>query len=141
MRNRILYIFFSVLSCTLLFQACENEQGINYQRYYVNGKGLYEKYCQNCHNMDGQGLGGLYPPLTDTTYLIKNKSKLACIIRYGQNKNITINTIPFEGKMPANESLADIDIAQLIVYISNSFGNKQGFYDAKEVSSDLKNCN
>lgn len=141
MRNKILYIFFSFFSGTVLFLSCENEQGINYQRYYVNGKGLYEKYCQNCHNQDGKGLGTLYPPLTDTAYLIKNKNKLACIIRYGQNTSIRINNIQYEGQMPVNKSLADIDIAQLIVYISNSFGNKQGFYDATEVNTDLKNCN
>jgi mono/diheme cytochrome c family protein len=42
--------------------------------------------------------------------------------------------------MPANNTLADIDIAQIIVYISNSFGNKQGHYDQAEVAKDLAAC-
>lgn len=141
MINKILYGLIFVFCGIMLFQSCVNEESINYQRYYVNGKGLYENHCQNCHGANGQGLGALYPPLTDTTYLIQNKNKLACIIRNGQNKSITINNVSFQGQMPANGTLADIDVAQLIVYITNSFGNEQGFYDATEVYTDLKNCN
>jgi len=106
----------------------------------VNGKGLYEKNCQNCHGTDGKGLGTLYPPLTDSTYLIRNKNKIACIIKNGQNEEIQINNILYQGQMPGNKTLADIDIAQLIVYISNSFGNKQGFYDQTQVGKDLTLC-
>ncbi|MFA6944826.1 MAG: cytochrome c [Pedobacter sp.] len=124
----------------IIIQSCQNEGGITYKRYYVNGKGLYEKNCQNCHGADGKGLGTLYPPLTDSTFLIRNKSKLACIIRKGQNETIQINNISYQGSMPGNETLADIDIAQLIVYITNSFGNKQGFYDSSQVTKDLLSC-
>lgn len=141
MRNKILYVLFFVFCGIVLFQSCVNEETINYQRYYVNGKGLYDKYCQNCHGANGQGLGTLYPPLTDSTYLIENKAKLACIIRNGQNKSITVNKVTYRGQMPANASLPDIDIAQLIVYISNSFGNDLGYYDVTAVNTDLKNCN
>ena len=42
--------------------------------------------------------------------------------------------------MPGNNTMADIDIAQVIVYISNSFGNKQGYYDQSEVAKDLAAC-
>ena len=121
-------------------QSCQNEESINYKRYYVNGKGLYEKNCQNCHGVDGMGLGTLYPPLTDSLYLLRTKNKLACIIKNGQNEEILINNKPYQGQMPGNNTLADIDIAQLIVYISNSFGNNQGFYDQTEVTKDLSRC-
>lgn len=140
MGNRLIYIFLYVTSLTLVLQSCDNEQSIEYKRYYVNGKGLYEKNCRNCHGAEGKGLGTLYPPLTDSTYLIKSKTKLACIIRYGQNKSISINNVTYDGQMPGNETLADIDIAQLIVYITNSFGNKQGFYEATEAGQALKAC-
>ncbi len=121
-------------------QSCQNEDSITYKRYYVNGRGLYEKNCQNCHGADGKGLGTLYPPLTDSTYLIANKKKLACIIRYGQNQEIEINKIAYQGQMPGNNTLAEIDIAQIIVYISNSFGNNQSFYDQAQVAKDLAGC-
>ncbi len=69
-----------------------------------------------------------------------NKSQLACIIKNGQNEQITIQNKAYDGEMPGNETLADIEIAQVIVYITNSFGNNQGFYPQKTVTSNLKNC-
>ncbi|WP_276360987.1 cytochrome c [Daejeonella sp. H1SJ63] len=140
MRNRIIYTLLFLLSISAVFHSCQNEEGINYKRYYVNGKGIYEKNCQSCHGADGKGLGTLYPPLTDSLYLKQNKNKLACIIKNGQNETIQINNVPFDGNMPANPNLADIDIAQVIVYITNSFGNKQGFYSDQQVLNDLNNC-
>lgn len=140
MRNSIIYILFFLLSISALFHSCQNEEGINYKRYYVNGKGIYEKNCQSCHGADGKGLGTLYPPLTDSLYLKQNKNKLACIIKNGQNDSILINNIYFDENMPGNNILADIDIAQVIVYITNSFGNQQGFYSDQQVASDLNNC-
>jgi mono/diheme cytochrome c family protein len=141
MKNRLICGFFFLFCTALIVQSCQNEDSINYKRYYVNGKGLYEMNCQNCHGADGKGLGTLYPPLTDSTYLIINHKRLACIIRNGQNEQITIHNIAYQGQMPANNTLADIDIAQIIVYISNSFGNKQGYYDQSEVAKDLAACN
>lgn len=140
MRNSLIYYCLFLFIMAMIIQSCQNEDSITYKRYYVNGKGLYEKNCQNCHGADGKGLGTLYPPLTDSTYLITNKKKLACIIRNGQNEQITINNVAYQGQMPANNTLADIDIAQIIVYITNSFGNKQGHYDQAEVAKDLAAC-
>lgn len=140
MRNNIIYSVLVVLGLAIVIQSCQNENSIDYKRYYVNGKHIYEENCQSCHGADGKGLGTLYPPLTDSTYLKLNKNKLACLIRNGQVGEIKINNILYEGVMPGNETLADIDIAQVIVYITNSFGNKQGFYDAQAVTKDLKTC-
>lgn len=141
MRNRIIYTVLLAIVIGISVQSCQNENSLDYKRYYVNGKNIYEKNCQSCHGADGKGLGTLYPPLTDSTYLKLNKNKLACLIRNGQEGQIKINNIIYEGLMPGNETLADIDIAQVIVYITNSFGNKQGFYDAEKVTNDLKTCN
>lgn len=140
MRNSLIYSCLFLFIMAMIIQSCQNEDSITYKRYYVNGKGLYEKNCQNCHGADGKGLGTLYPPLTDSTYLMTNKKKLACIIRNGQSEQITINNVAYQGQMPANNTLADIDIAQIIVYITNSFGNKQGHYDQAEVAKDLAAC-
>jgi mono/diheme cytochrome c family protein len=140
MRNKILYFFITGFSVFMLFESCQSEQQIKYARYFVNGKGLYEKHCQNCHNRDGTGLKSLYPPLTDTLFIKSNKNKLSCWIKYGQNSKITVAGKEFQTEMPANTQLADIEIAQIIVYIGNSFGNKIGYYDVSEANADLKNC-
>jgi mono/diheme cytochrome c family protein len=128
MRNKILYGLLVLTAVIALFQSCSSEQQLDYQRYYVNGKRLYEQNCQNCHGAKGEGLGKLYPALTDTLRLSNQRNELACIIRNGINE------------MPANKTLADIDIAQVIVYVTNSFGNKQGFYEQERVKVDLETC-
>ncbi len=140
MRNKLIYLIFLTFAFTSIIQSCQNETSINFKRYYVNGKGLYEKKCQNCHGSDGNGLGTLYPPLTDSSYLNLNRNKLACIIKNGQTGAVRINNIAYDGIMPGNQTMADIDIAQVIVYITNSFGNKQGFYDSEFAKNDLAKC-
>ncbi|MEJ7778696.1 MAG: cytochrome c [Daejeonella sp.] len=140
MRNKVIFLLLFYTAAVFQLQACDSDADINYKRNYVNGKGLYEKYCQNCHGADGTGLARLYPPLTDTTYLIENKALLPCIIKNGQNKEIIVHRETYDGEMPGNGNLADIEIAQIIVYITNSFGNNQGSYAAAQVTSALKDC-
>lgn len=124
-----------------MIYSCQNSDQITQDMYYANGHDLYVKRCQNCHGEKAEGLSDLIPPLTDSLYLRQNKRKLACIIKNGLHENITINHREFQEKMPAQSDLNDIDIAQIIVYITNSNGSKQGMYSTAAVGADLKNCN
>jgi mono/diheme cytochrome c family protein len=120
--------------------SCQNQETIDLQNYMSNGKDIYKAKCQNCHGENGEGLGQLAPPLTDSVFLKTNKSRLACFIKNGANESLMIHGKEYKEKMPAFPELADIDVAQVMVYITNSFGNKQGFVPYSEVSKDLQNC-
>ena len=136
------YILLAVLLFTISFillSACSS-QDVKYQRYYADGSQVYKVHCQNCHMADGKGLAQLIPPLTDSTYLRKNREKLTCFIVYGLNDSIKINGIDYQNQMPAEKHLAAIDLAKVLTYITNSFGNQQGIYDVKEVEQNLNNC-
>lgn len=139
MRNSIIF-FLSLFLVMFILYSCQSESELNYARYYTTGKQIYEQHCQNCHGIDGKGLAKLYPPLTDSIFIKKQKSKLACIIKYGMEDSISINGIEFSTKMPAESHLPDIDIAAVITYVTNSFGNKQGLYDVANATKDLKAC-
>ncbi|WP_256012041.1 c-type cytochrome [Desertivirga xinjiangensis] len=139
-RNKLLVILACSTSLISIFQACQSQGDINYARYYTNGKKLYDTHCQNCHGAEGQGLAALIPPLTDTVYLTQHRDELACIVKHGLNGEIIINGQTFNEQMPANHQLTDIDIAAIVTYITNSFGNKQGLYDVTNAGTDLKNC-
>jgi mono/diheme cytochrome c family protein len=139
MRHYILsFLVFSTVA-TMIY-SCQNGQQIAQDMYYTNGRDLYIKRCENCHGQKAQGLADLIPPLTDTTFLSKNKNKLACIIKNGLHEKIRVDNREFQEKMPAQSDLNDIDIAQIIVYVTNSNGNKQGMYKTAAVSADLKKC-
>jgi mono/diheme cytochrome c family protein len=130
----------SIFAYLSLLHSCQTKDEINYARYYTGGKVLYDTHCTNCHNADGKGLGNLIPPLTDSFFLQKNKKLLACIIKEGLKDSITIGGKTFNEPMPANHQLTAMDIAQIVTYITNSFGNKQGLYNVNNADSDLKNC-
>ena len=79
-------------------------------------------------------------PLTDTAFLRKNKSSLACFIKYGlKDKILIVNKKAFEGNMPAMD-LAPIEIAEVLTYVGNSFGNNQGLISLEAVQGDLARC-
>jgi len=120
--------------------SCQNQETIDLQNYMSNGKDIYKAKCQNCHGENGEGLGQLAPPLTDSVFLKANKARLACIIKNGANETLVIHGKEYKEKMPGFPELADIDVAQVMVYVTNSFGNKQGFVSYAQVSTQLQNC-
>jgi len=138
MRKLILYSLFS-LTLAGIFYSCQTAESIQQDAYYVNGRDLYIAHCQNCHGAKGEGLGELAPPLTDSVFMKANKDQLACFIRNGVSIPLTIHGKVYEGKMP-EFNMAEIDLAQVIVYITNGFGHKQGMYTTEQVTKDLKNC-
>lgn len=134
-------VLLSLFSFTLagIFYSCQSAEKIQQDAYYVNGRDLYISHCQNCHGANGEGLGGLTPPLTDSVFMKANKHQLACIIKKGISTPVTVHGKVYEGKMP-EFNMAEIDIAQVIVYITNGFGHHQGMYTTDQVAADLNNC-
>lgn len=129
-----------LITISILLFSCYDESYINYQRYYVQGKLIYEQHCLNCHGKSGEGLGNLMPPLTDSNYLKKNEAKLSCIIKNGLKGPILVNNKLYDTAMPAEPHLSNIEIAEVITYITNSFGNKQGLRELQQVEADLAKC-
>jgi mono/diheme cytochrome c family protein len=132
--------FLTLSLFAVLFYSCQSAEQITQDMYYTNGRDLYVKRCQNCHGEKAEGLADLIPPLTDAAYLKTNKNKLACIIKNGLQGKIRVDNREFSEKMPGQSDLNSIDIAQIIVYITNSSGNKQGMYKTEAVNADLKKC-
>jgi len=122
------------------FYSCQSEAELEYQHYYTIGKSVYQTNCQNCHAENGEGLGDLIPGLQKADYLSKNKNKLACLIQNGQQGLIVVNGKFYNGKMPSQAQLAPIEIAEVITYVTNTFGNKQGVYGLERVTADLGRC-
>ena len=123
----------------LYLASCESDAGIEFKRYYSTGALVYQTHCQNCHAPDGQGLSDLIPPLTDSSYLKNNKGALACFIKSGLKGPITINSKAFDDAMPAND-ISPIEVAQVLTYIGNSFGNTLNTINEQVVQADLTKC-
>jgi mono/diheme cytochrome c family protein len=116
--------------------SCQDEKSVEYKRMYTEGSQVYQTYCQNCHGSKGEGLAALIPPLTDSTVL----KSLPCTVKFGLKGKITVSGKQFDGNMPASSALSPIQIAQVAIYVSNSFGNKSGFMSEDEVNTTLNSC-
>ncbi|HEY8782814.1 MAG TPA: c-type cytochrome [Mucilaginibacter sp.] len=123
----------------ILIVSCQSDEQIEFERYYSAGSLTYQTRCQNCHGASGEGLRGLIPPLTDSLFLKSNKSRLACSIKYGLRGKIIISGRSYQEKMPPTD-LPSIEIANVLTYITNSFGNKLGTINAQAVEGDLAKC-
>ncbi len=122
-----------------MFSACQSEEEIKRQRYITEGILVYKNHCANCHQAKGEGLAALYPPIANSDYLV-NKNAVICLIRYGQQGPIVVNGKPYNRPMPAQPHLSDLEVAELVTYIYNEWGNETKLTGVKEVTPILENC-
>jgi len=97
------------------------------------GKVVYSKICVTCHMADGLGAGNMNPPLAKTTFVLGSKPKLASIVLNGFNETIDIGDQTFSNVMPSQDFLKDQEIADVLTYVRNSFGNKASAVTVAEV--------
>ncbi len=119
--------------------SCQSEDKIEFMRYYSAGQALYKTHCQNCHGQNGEGLAALIPPLTDTEYLKQHRKQLACYLKNGLKLPILVNGKAYNGEMPP-ANLAPVEIAQVLTYVQNSFGNKANVHNIDQVNAELGKC-
>ena len=117
----------------------DRETELKFTQYWTQGRMLYKKRCLNCHQNSGKGMQQLIPPLAGSDYL-KNTEKAACAIRHGLKGEIVVNDTVFNGIMPANKDLTPIEIAELLTYVGNTWGNTVGFTTVKDAEKLLANC-
>jgi mono/diheme cytochrome c family protein len=100
----------------------------------AQGKSVYAQYCLTCHMADGLGVDGMNPPLAKTDYVLGDKTRLTKVLLNGL-QGVEINGEQYHGVMPAQESLTDAQIAAVLTYVRNSFGNKASAVTAAEVKA------
>ena len=102
---------------TWLFQNKPLEQSI------ADGKEIYQDFCLQCHLDTGKGVSGVFPPLAQSDYLLNDIDLSIRGIKYGMSGPITVNGEQYNGVMQ-NQGLDDVEIADVMNYVINSWGNK-----------------
>jgi len=101
-----------------------------------NGKSIYDDFCIICHMHDGKGQKGIFPPLAKSDYLFKNMEESIRAIKFGGIDGvIVVNGVKYDTKME-RMGLYDDEIADVMNYILNSWGNK---YDKMIKEDYVKN--
>lgn len=89
----------------------------------ARGKILYEERCITCHMADGKGIPSVFPPLAESDYLLKKQKEAIKAIKFGQEGEIVVNGTTYNNVM-APQGLSDVEVADVMNYILNSWGNK-----------------
>ncbi|MBO3699966.1 cytochrome c [Roseivirga sp. E12] len=87
------------------------------------GKGTYSAVCIACHMDSGQGIASVFPPLAKSDYLMEDTDRAIANLIEGLSGEITVNKTKYNQVMPAS-GLNDQDIADVLNYVMNSWGNK-----------------
>jgi len=104
------------------------------------GKKVYDMVCIACHQADGGGMPPMNPPLIKTKWVLGNKKELVKIVLKGlKGGEIEIDGDTFNNPMPALETtLNDQQIADVLTYVRNNFGNKASAVTVAEVKAVRK---
>ena len=104
-----------------------------------NGKSLYEDFCLRCHMPNGKGIDGIFPPLAKSDFLFKHMEKSIKAVKFGGiDGEIIVNGVKYNSKME-KMGLYDDEIADVMNYILNSWGNKHDKIINKDYVKSLKN--
>jgi mono/diheme cytochrome c family protein len=85
------------------------------------GKRLFTS-CAACHQPTGQGVPNVFPPLAGSDFLNADKNRAINIILKGKQGEVVVNGVKYSNSMPPFP-LSDDDVANVLTYIYNSFGN------------------
>lgn len=103
---------------------------------FDRGARIYRNQCAQCHQGDGSGVSGVYPPLAGADWVTGHPQVIARILINGLNGPIEVAGNTYNGNMPAfgpnGLALNDRDIAAVITYVRQEWGN-----DASEVSPEI----
>jgi mono/diheme cytochrome c family protein len=106
-----------------------------FDRMMEQGQTLYHDHCEACHNTDGSGKAGVYPALRAShTVQMKNIANAARIIYAGGFAPVTQGNPRPYGMPPFAPSLSDMEVALVLTYIRNAWGNQAGVVNANEVN-------
>lgn len=101
----------------------------------AGGEYIYFTYCGICHQRNGKGASGRFPPLAGTDWVTGDKDRLIGILLNGLEGNIVVNGESYNQAMPQHSFLSDKDAASVLTYIRQNFGNTASEVTEAEVQA------
>ncbi|WP_147651974.1 copper-containing nitrite reductase [Vulcaniibacterium gelatinicum] len=104
------------------------------QEQIAAGKALFNGTCATCHQPEGQGLEGVFPPLAKSDWIAADPKRVASVILHGLVGPVKVNGKDYNSNMPPMSQLTDDEVANIATYVLNSWGNPGGRVSAEEVA-------
>jgi nitrite reductase (NO-forming) len=102
------------------------------------GKAVYSRTCIACHQPTGMGLPPVFPPLAGSEWVSKDASIAVRNIVNGMQGPVTVKGVTYNSMMPPVAGLSDKDIADVVNYVNNTWGNKGPTVTEEEVKAIKK---
>jgi mono/diheme cytochrome c family protein len=128
-----LFVLATVLMSQTKKPAAPAQGGI--QASMDRGKQVYLEQCLACHQADAGGVQGMNPPLVKTKWVLGDKATLVKLVLNGMTGDLEVNGDTYHNVMAPHSDLTDQQIADVLTYVRNSFGNKAKPITAAEVKA------
>ena len=102
------------------------------------GQKVFTNACAACHQPTGAGMAGVFPPLAKSDYLLSDPKRAIEVVLKGLQGEITVNGVKYNSVMPAMPQLSDQEIADVLTFTLNSWGNEHGSISPTEVAAARK---
>ncbi len=102
------------------------------------GQAVYSRTCIACHQPTGMGIPPVFPPLAGSEWIAKSSSIAVRNITNGMQGPVTVKGMTYNSMMPPVAGLTDKDIADVVTYVNNSFGNTGPTVTEAEVTAIKK---
>jgi mono/diheme cytochrome c family protein len=102
------------------------------------GQAVYSRTCIACHQPTGMGIPPVFPPLAGSEWIAKSSSIAVRNIINGMQGPVTVKGMTYNSMMPPVAGLTDKDIADVVTYVNNSFGNTGAIVTEAEVTAIKK---
>lgn len=101
----------------------------------AKGEAIYLANCAACHQANGEGLKGAFPPLAKSDFLQGDRKQVMSAALFGLSGPITVNGVDYNGVMPSLGHLPDEDLAAALTYVFNAWGNDGAAVSVEEVAA------
>jgi nitrite reductase (NO-forming) len=92
--------------------------------------------CFACNQPDGKGLPGVFPALANSDFLLADRDRAVRVVLKGLTGPVTVNGQTINSAMPPQEdTLTDAQVADVLTYIYNAWGNKGDAFRADQVKA------
>ena len=102
------------------------------------GQALFAGTCSTCHQGNGAGLAGVFPPLAKSDWLAANPKRAIEVVLHGISGPVKVNGQDYNSVMPPMSQLTDDEVANILTYVLNSWGNAGGKVTKAEVAERRK---
>lgn len=102
------------------------------------GQELFAKYCLACHQADGNGVRGMFPPLAGNEKITGPAKDIIPIVLFGLTGPVEVKGKTYDQVMPPQDYLQDNQIADILTYVRSSWGNKAPAVKAEDVAAVRK---